>query len=483
MSLGGKVIFAGDCPSQLDAVPSDHIEKLSAGGICIPFEEQAIVSAIRSVSGEYISVTNPDGTAERAVFAQVRSAFCGDSHALVLLNTDRDAPRKNLTVTIRVPSGCHLQKWDLETGARTDADSILTRLEDSVSFPVSLEAAGTACFVLTPEQEALPALADYETVSETILDGDFTYTRDEKNVCVLDWLRWRWQGGEFSPEQEALKADQAVRDTLNLEHRGGEMLQPWFAKLHDTKQYGELELEYTFEIETLPTGEVWLAGERPEWNHYRINGVSLTSEDVNDFWVDECFKKMRIPDGVLKTGTNTVTVNVTFMRTTNIEALYLIGDFGVSVSGRTRTLTTLPEVIGCSNFEAYNLPFYTGAMTYHLPAESVKGMQIAADERIVLTPVQFTGGCAKVTAAGKTTVLGWEPYEADVTEAVLAGADIDVTIVGTRRNVFGPLHESVKIASSYGPGNFVTTGDRWTDDYSLIDSGLRGIALKVQKKR
>ena len=483
MDLGGKVIFAGDCPTLLDAAPSDLVQKLSTRGICVPFAEQAIVDAVRGASEEYISVTNAQNEPERVVFAQMRKDFCGDGYALVLLNTDRDNPRRDLTVSVKLPADCHLQKWDLETGERTNADALLTRTEKGVSFPVSLEAAGTVCFVLTSEQEALPALADYETVSETVIDGTFSCTRDEANVCVLDWTRWRWQGGEFSDEMEALKADQAVRDTLGLEHRGGEMLQPWFSKLHDTKQYGELELEYTFEIDTLPTGEVWLAGERPEWNRYRINGVSLTCEDINDFWVDDCFKKMRIPDGVLKTGKNTVTVNVTFLRTTNIEALYLIGEFGVAIDGRRRTLVALPEAIGCENFEQYNLPFYTGAMTYHIPAERIKGLQIADDERVVLTPVQFTGGCAKVTAAGKTTVLGWEPYEADVTEAVRAGEAIDVTIVGTRRNVFGPLHQAVRIAYSYGPGSFVTTGDDWTDDYSLIDSGLRGIALKVQKKR
>jgi hypothetical protein len=79
-------------------------------------------------------------------------------------------------------------------------------------------------------------------------------------------------------------------------------------------------------------------------------------------------------------------------------------------------------------------------------------------------------------------VLGWEPYEADVTEAYRAGAPIDVTVVGTRRNVFGPLHQTTKIAPACGPGNFVTGGAAWCDTYSLIDSGLRGIVLKAKNK-
>ena len=184
-------------------------------------------------------------------------------------------------------------------------------------------------------------------------------------------------------------------------------------------------------------------------------------------------------------GTNTVTIRVTFMRTTNIEALYLIGDFGVKIDGKKRTLTGLPKVVGCRNFEKYDLPFYTGAMTYHLTPAQYEGklsLELEEGDRIVLSPIQATGGCIKVTTSKGTEILGWDPYEADVTDAVKRGETIDVTVVGTRRNVFGPLHELPRIVGGYGPGNFVTSGANWTDDYSLIDSGLRGIALKVQKK-
>ena len=103
-------------------------------------------------------------------------------------------------------------------------------------------------------------------------------------------------------------------------------------------------------------------------------------------------------------------------------------------------------------------------------------------DRIVLMPKEFTGGCVKVTAAGKTTVLGWDPYEADVTEAYRQGAPISVTVYGTRTNVFGPLHEVAKPAGVCGPGSFVTGGDQWTDNYSLLRSGVRGFTFKAQQK-
>lgn len=489
MALGGKVIFAGDAPAYVDAKTSDEPELLKSQGIAVAFEKDAVVNAVIDCIGGavgQVSVRRQDGNRAENVFVQVRKNFAanGEGFSAVVLNTDRNKSQEKLTLSIKVPAGLAVQEWDLETGKRYDASLLAAEKDETVTVAFDMLPAGTRCFVFTPVKEDLPPVVSYQTVKSVTVKGDFDITRDEPNVCVLDWCKWRWAGQEWQPENEALKVDRAVRDSLGLEHRGGGMLQPWYAKLHDKKHYGDLSLEYTFDIDKLPEGPVFLAGERPEFNRYAMNGVELCNTDINDFWVDDCFKKMYIPEGVLHTGTNTVTVDVSFMRTTNIECLFLVGEFGVKIDGRQRTLTDIPDRIGCENFEEYNMPFYTGSMTYHLTPEAVKqalGDNVRDGARVVLSPEAFTGGCVKVTALGSTSVLGWEPYEADVTEAVRAGAPIDVTVVGTRRNVFGPLHQIPKLDGAYGPGNFTTGGKGWTDDYSLLDSGLTGIVLKIQK--
>lgn len=482
MKLGGQVIFAGEAPAYVDAVRSEAAERLAEGGVRVPLEEAALVGAIRAASEELVSVTDADGNADREVFAQVRKDFGAGGCAVVVLNTNRGQPKTGLMLTLRAKNGAHLQEWNFADGTRVGADSLLRRTGECVSFPLTLEAAGTRCFVLTTEEaEALPEAETYETTAETTLEQTFDYSLNEPNVCVLDWARWRWNGGAFSDVGEVLKVDCAIRDMLGIEHRSGSMLQPWYAKKMDTRQYGELELEYEFYVEKLPEGEAFLAGERPEEIGYQLNGMALSPD--GGFWVDNCFKTMKIPAGALKKGRNVVTARVNFKRTTNVEALYLLGDFGVRVQGRSCTLTELPKKIGCGNYDGYGLPFYTGNVTYHVAPELYRDCAELADaERVLLTPLRFTGGCAKVTAQEKTTVLAWEPYEADVTQAVRAGEKIEVTVVGTRRNVFGPLHQVPKIAPACGPGEFMTTGEKWTDDYSLIDSGLRGIVLKAQKR-
>ena len=485
MDKGGKVIFCGDVPAYVNAIKSDEPAKLSEQGITIPYDEEALVAAVRENGDEFVSVTNGEGATEKAVFAQVRKGFGDDGYAVVVLNTDRNTPRQDLTLAVKAPAGYTVEEWDLGTGERYDASALSGEVGGTYYISMDLEAAGTRCFVLTKTPEELPAVAEFETVASETLTGEFPYACDEANACVLDWCKWRWKDGEWHDEAEALWTDRQIRSDIGIEWRGGEMLQPWYAKLHDKKEYGELQLSYEFYIDEMPPFDVYLAGERPELNRYKINGVELHNNDINDFWVDDCFKKMKIPAEALKLGRNEVTIDVTFMRTTNVEALYLVGIFGVKLEGRKRTLVAPPALMGCDSYAAYDMPFFTGNLTFTLTAEdyeNILGNAAEDADRIVLTPKAFTGGCVKVEADGKTTVLGWDPYEADITDAYRKGLPIRVTVEGVRTNVFGPLHEVAKPAGHCGPGNFVTGGAQWTDNYSLLPSGLRGFTFKAQKK-
>jgi hypothetical protein len=431
-------------------------------------------------------VVNGKNETVKTVFAQVRRGFGGDGFAAVILNTDREKKTEPITLCIKAPKGYTVEEWDTESGKRYSAAAFSTYENGVYRVNTDLAAAGTRCFVLNCKKEELPCAVSYETVTERTVEGEFPYTCDEQNACVLDYCRWRWKNGEWHGDNEVLRVDRQIRSELGIEWRGGQMLQPWYSKLHHKKRYGELQLAYEFYIDVIPTEDLVLAGERPELNTYKINGAPLNCKDENDFWIDGCFKKMTVPVSALRLGRNEVTVDVNFMRTTNIEAIYLIGNFGVRLDGHKRTLTEEPHLMGCKNYAEYCMPFFSGNLTFTVAPEmfaDVLGDSAETADRIVLTPKDFTGACVKVSAGDRTELLSWDPYEADVTEAYRRLLPINVTVFGTRANLFGPLHETNRPAPSCGPGNFVTGGERFTEDYSLINSGLRGFTFKAQKKR
>ncbi|MFA6948113.1 MAG: hypothetical protein WCQ72_03960, partial [Eubacteriales bacterium] len=480
ITAGGKVIFAGELPSYIDAKLSDEIRELARHATLVSFGEEAVVSSVRAASSCYIDVTS-DGCAAKEVMTRVIDYGDG-STAVVMLNTNREKPTGGLRVSIHTPRPASVEEWDMLDGSRYDANAGTHSSNGVTVIETSLDAAGTRVFMLSPERDSsCPPRRAYTEVSEAAIDGDFDYSLDEPNVCVLDFARWRWTDGEhdggWHSEREVLKTDQSVRDDLGIERRGGEMLQPWYAKLHDTKKYGELELEYEFYSETDQTDKLFLAGERPEYNEYYLNGVRLTCPDRDSFWIDNAFKKMPIPEGTVKAGLNIVTIRVTFMRTTNIEALYVIGKFGVRLDGHKKTLTPPPEKLGLGNLIDYNLPFYTGAVTYTITPECYSGFTPAVGERILLRAASFVGSLVRIYDGERVTKLAWEPYEADITDAVRGGRSVYVTLVGTRRDTFGPLHLVPLYHGAYGPGHFVTEGQSWTDDYNLIDNKLGALTL------
>ncbi len=476
-AAGGRIVFAGKLPAMVDAEPCAAIAALAEGCTCVPFEADALAAAVRAGSEKYASVT---GEGAQDVFVQVRRHPDG-KYAAVVLNTDRDAARPGLTLTLALPDGLQPQLWDMVTGARYDAAALCRTGNGRYSLPVSLEAGGTCAFVFSPESQPLPACPAAKNIigSVALPCGGYAYKLDEENVCTLDFARWRWEGGEWNPAAEVLKVDDAVRDAIGIEHRGGEMLQPWFSKLHHKQEYGRLELEYSFTVETLPAAPVTLAAERPDVMHYAVNGVPVSPDTDGGFWVDVCFKRMTIPAGVLKEGVNTITVTTTFTRNSNVEALYLLGDFGVRTDGHSAALTTLPETLSFGSLKEQGLPFYTGGLTYTLPG-SLWG-KADPEACVFLKPGVFHGALLRVETPEGVTRIGWDPVEADITAAVRAGADVQLTLVGTRRNTFGPLHMVPAVIEATGPMHFTTQGDEWSDDYVFIESGIDSVSVETRK--
>lgn len=284
------------------------------------------------------------------------------------------------------------------------------------------------------------------------------------------------------PAEEVLRVDGRVRDLLGVERRGGAMLQPWFAKSACAQPYGTLRLRYRFRCETLPEGPVFLAGERPREQRCSLNGVALHAPDLNDWWADNAFVKTPVPEGALRLGENVVEIEVEFKRTTNVEALYLLGNFGVRAGADcVNTVTSLPGTLPLNGTAEKGLPFYTGRITYEIPASRYADCVDESARRVKLRVPRAVGALTAVDDGKRTQRLFCEPFEADVTGAVRAGRTLKLTLVNTRRNVFGPMHVLPAECRVCGPEHFVTDGDQWSDSYTFVPAGLGEVEFVSEK--
>jgi len=460
LAAGGRVVFAGDLPGYVDGLPSAEPAKLAQlpGACIVPFDGEALAAALEASATLPIRILNEKSMPNSEIFCQNRRCEASGLSFAVMLNMNREKGFKDAVIDTSAYKGQQVQLWDMMTGERKD----LGIAKDSMVL--SFEAGQERVLAFTEIADELPAPGCHKPVETAVLVGPVAYSLDEPNVLVLDFARWRWEGGQWHEAQEILKADRRVRDDLGIEHRGGEMLQPWFAKLYANDEYGKIELSYSFTADALPQGELFLTCERPENWTVMLNGTELTHDPADGFWVDICFKRLRIPAELIRLGENEVRMVGSFRRTTNLEALHLTGTFGVKLKNGTPVLCDLPRSVSLGNLADNGLPFYSGRVDYHFDLPSMAGKTVS----VALGDLH--GSLALVHGKEGEKAIMTAPYSAQVT--VPDDGNLTITLICTRRNTFGPLHLTPVLAKSYGPSSFVTTGSRWTDDYALVDCRL-----------
>jgi len=500
-SLGGRVVVLGDAPYMVDCRKSTRFND-EVGYVKDDFSVEGVIRAVKPE--EKIKVIIDCENDE--IHYQLRDARDVDGIAmLALINTDRDAGRDKVRVSVSGLDNVRAcAEWNMETGEITTVTGF--SLDDqTIVLDFKMEAAGSKVFVFEFKNvnEKAPAvvLDGKKALSSITLSGEFDYELEEKNVCVLDYASAKYVGndgktGDFET-QEILKLDWKIRNLIGIERRGGEMLQPWYAKKFANDEYGKLTLTYEFEIEKIPTKDIILAAERPDLNSYKINGEKLTPN--GDFWIDTCMKTMPVSNKILKEGKNILTVDTMFKRTTNLECCFLVGDFGVKAKlleknrgvrwgdrgnhyDNNKVITDLPKKLTLENITDQNLLFYTGVVSYKVTKETLKEISASVKKtggKAYLKVNDYVGSLSKVTSLdGKEKkVLAWEPYTVDVTDLLDEG--FNFCLVCSRKNMFGPLHLNEAVPGAVGPDTFMVGGDGFTNDYVMMDSKPGEISISV----
>ncbi len=434
---GGNVVVVGEAPSHIDALP-----------VAFPSfarVECAKEALLDSVPEPLAAIDAPD------IFGQLRKT--DDGLLFAALNVNRAERRENATV--RIKSAGSIEEWNCETGERipvaaTESDGWKVFNTD---FPIGGQKLWVAHVGATPSSRTLRRKSG-EGVASTI-HGPFAYSLSEPNVCVLDFAEYRIGGGDWHQATEVLKIDQAIRDAYGIMRRGGHMLQPWFTAQHAAKKLCRVELRFRFGIDVLPDG-IDLVLEEPEKFQVEINGHPLDLSVGSGRWIDAVFHRVRLPSGFLRCGGNEIALQMEYAENSNLEAIYLLGGFGVKLDGTSRTIISAPGHLETGDICTQGFPFYSGALTYHVP--------LPADARRLRLP-SFGGACAKV--GGK--FLGWDPFEADVSGSQ---GTVDVEIILTRRNTFGPLHDRLDPRPQIGPPNFLIEGEMYSPEPLVLPAGL-----------
>lgn len=451
---GGRVIFLCS-PDYVDAVPSQAAKDL-------PVTYTQLNDGLASLlnSNPYIRISCGD--------IALQTLVRPEGIVFVMLNLDRENSHKQVRISLKKDG--FVEKWDARSGEIT-----LAACGKCPEIIKDFAPGEELVLFLRDKSDAKPE-PELVTSARVSYGNEFSYCLTEPNIAVLDNARYRLGQGEESGTMEILKLDREVRKRLGIPWRNGEMLQPWFKQKEGLNANGAsapLSISFDFSIEHLC--ELTLMLETPEVFDIKINGAPLTAKPLDRLYIDPCFKLIPIDGNLLRTGLNTVTLECTFSDSVDLEAIYLLGLFGVRTEGTLSVLTALPDKLSLGDVTKQGLPFYSGSIDYLLPPIN------AGDGRVFLSVPDFAGACVTVHGNGKSKIIAFAPYTADITE--LAGEDTYVRLHLTRRNTFGPMHMNPVRSWNYGPDTFLTEGDAFMyDGFSLIENGIMApIELEIKK--
>ncbi len=117
-----------------------------------------------------------------------------------------------------------------------------------------------------------------------------------------------------------------------------------------------MSLKLKFSIESdIDLKNLCLALENVENTKIFVNKKHVEPEVVGWF-VDKSIKKVKIPN--LRPGTSEIILEIPFNSKTNVEWCYLLGDFGVKVSGKHKKIVEPPQKeFTFGNWVNQGLPF------------------------------------------------------------------------------------------------------------------------------
>lgn len=471
ISRGGKVIFMGEAPKYIDAVPSDKANELYCRGDHIPFEETALLNAL----GDYrdIEIKNPSGDAEKQFLYQMRKD--GEEYSLFIALARRiedkycSAVEQPAETVIKIRGEFRPLVFDTLTGEIREinysAENGFTTLSygfcENDSLLLRLEPAASS--------KRFEKAAERIKIGQTDFKHKLAYKREEDNVCILDIAEYALDNGEMQPEEEILRIDERLRRKFDWPLADGQDVQPW--AIEKEKITHNVTLRFSFESECELENTFFCA---EELESLRINGEETALNDCG-YFVDKAIRKYALPP--LRKGRNIIAANVPFGKRVSLEACYLIGDFNVRAEGCEKTLSKAADTIGFGDITKQGMPFYGGNITY-----SAK-INVPENCSLDVNIGRYAGALTKVLLDGKEAAkIVFAPYNAEIKNVSKGEHTIEFVLFGNRYNTFGALHNC---GSSlwYGPSYWYSKGNLWCYEYNTKPAGiLKSPVITMLKK-
>ncbi len=456
---GGRLVFLGEAPKLCDAVESTRGKALYDISESFDFTRSAIITALDK--DKIISLRKANGVLTDNLIYQYRQdkdcnwLFVCHSKEPYNSHIDRG---EEIRVTVQGEYGVLI--YNTQTGEIIPAD--FTHRNGNTIISQHIYGYDSVLYKLVDRNEVEPQKQEIcFNTDATIITETVEYELSEDNVLLLDMAEHKIEGEkDFASKEEILRLDNICREKLSLRSRGGASVQPWV--YGEKAPVSKVTLRYVFQSEIDYEG-AYLALEDAQAAEINFNGKAVDNTVVGEF-VDISIFKIKLPP--IKKGENELVITYPFGESSNLESVFVLGKFGVNLSGTKATITALPEKIGFGDITSQGFPFYGGNITYKMDVE-VKNNQF----KVVAS--DFMGALVSARLDGKEIgKIVYPPYLASTKDVENGKHTLELTLYGHRYNTFGPVHLVDEKESWHGPDAWRSTGFNWSYEYVLRKIGL-----------
>ncbi|HHV10987.1 MAG TPA: hypothetical protein GXX75_11985 [Clostridiales bacterium] len=455
---GGEVIIWGNKPQFVDGKKRESV--LDGVGKVISYTKSALLESVEKY--REVLYLNTDGSIDDAFIHQLKR--CGKDQILFLASIekplDKDNPELKET-TIRVKGNYHVAEYDTYQNKYVKTESCCQG--DFTEVKCKIYEGNSLMLILTKDEEVqlLPGNVCNQSQKAAVPDK-VRYSLEEYNVALLDQAEYSVDDETYMDKEEILKIDEKMRKKLGYRARSFNMAQPYSYINKDE----EHQLNLRFSIESACNLEnVYLALEEVENTSLFLNGQPV-NKTVVGWYIDQEIYKIFL--GKLHQGTNILEAKIKYRENTNLEAMYLLGDFSVHVKKDAFEIGEKKDLVSFENLVGQGFDFYGGNIRYIFDIDCPSG-----NLRIHIP--KYRGSCVGIEIDGvkQSQCIIQAPFEFLFTNLTNGKHEIVLILYGNRFNTLSHLHDACKEDDCRSfPLLWRTEGENWTYEYQIRPMGI-----------
>jgi len=460
-AAGGKVIAAGEYPTVYSGVKNQEaLERLKKFSKKIPYSRHSILEALNDYRD--VKIENSDRTINTDYIYQLKKI---EQDKVLFMAPIKEPVSKDIVVKkdlhISIKGEYIPVCYDTLSGAVYELPA--SHLNGNTEIYRELYSYDSL-LIWFKKGKTIKNIPDENKKMQwqaCFLKTPVAYMREEPNVLLLDMAGFALDNGEFEEIEEILRIDTIIRNRLNMPLRSFSMAQP-YTRVHQTSSH-KIKLRYTVVSEISIDG-LRLALEERENTQISWNGERV-SNDKTGWYVDEKIEKIKL--GKLKNGINILELELPFGEDTDLEPVYLLGDFGVEVIGKYCRITKEPELIHFGSLVGQKFDFYSGNINYSFKVNCING-------RLKIRTSKYRGALIGVFIDEKRRgSIIYPPYIIEIKDLEPGEHMVTLCLFGNRYNTFSHLHTADDSVNNISmPYLWRTVNDGWSYEYNLSSFGI-----------